>query len=58
MSYKKRIALSKEHLDIEIRNVVRTVSHRPMAEVVQIVNERCHTAVDPDYIRKLLAEKP
>ena len=53
-AYKNRIKLSKEHLDIEIRNVGAKVSHRPIAEIVQIVNERCRTAVDPAYIRQLV----
>ncbi|MDR5726255.1 MAG: hypothetical protein RB191_02180 [Terriglobia bacterium] len=55
-AYKARVTLSKEHLDIEVRNIVRKVSHRPVQEIVQIVRERTHSQIDENYLRALLAE--
>jgi hypothetical protein len=53
-AYRQRIALSKANLETEIRNAVAKISHRPIVEIVQIVNERCRTSVDPDFIRQLV----
>lgn len=54
--YRQTITLSKVNQEIEIRNIVKTVKHRPLAEVVQIVRERTGISPDPNFIRELMSE--
>ncbi len=54
--YQKRIALSKERLDQEMRAIIRKVSQRPRAEIIQIIRERTGAAIDPAYLDQLLRE--
>ena len=54
---KKTVQRTKEQIDIEMRNIVRKVSHRPIEEIVQIIRERMNVAADPDYIRELVGRK-
>ena len=52
MTYK----IPQAHLDNEARNIARKVSHRPMAEIVQIIAQRQKRKdVTEAYVRGLLA---
>jgi len=56
-SYNARVKLSKEHIDIEMRNIVRKMSHHSVLDIVEIIRQRMNVAADPAYIEKLLQEK-
>lgn len=55
--YKASISLSKEHLDSEMRAIARKFSHRPIAEVIQIIREKTGAAIDPAYLGVLMVQE-
>lgn len=54
--YRNTIALSKANQEDWMRNIIKTVDHRPLTEIAQIVRERTGIAADPDFIRQVLSE--
>lgn len=53
-AYKQRIAQSKARLDADMRATVAANKGLPFDEMRELVNRRCHTAIDPDYLRELM----
>jgi hypothetical protein len=53
-AYKTRIAISKEHLDIELLNFARKIGHYGLTNFIEAARQRCHTAITPEYAADLL----
>lgn len=50
---RQSIAASKARLENEIRNLVPKVKHHPIADVKVMIDQRCKTSVDINFLREL-----
>ena len=48
-TYRKRIALSKEHADQEVRSFARGIAHHGPENLIESVRQRMSIALDRDY---------
>ena len=44
--------MKQEHLDREVRNLVRTIAHHTLADVTTMIQQRCGKKVDPKFIEQ------